>query len=116
MAYTVTTTFVRPNTGVAFPRMSDFHSGHDTWRRTYFTDNSIGITFEQSADELTLDAVMEFGTESVWNAFDSARTAEGNEPKAQIKGACTTGAITMEVTLVNEAGASSTLLAATDFS
>tara|TARA_R110000744_G_scaffold135750_19_gene245335 strand:+ start:1754 stop:2104 length:351 start_codon:yes stop_codon:yes gene_type:complete len=116
MAYTLTTTFVRPNTGVAFPKFSDYNAEHDTWRREYFTNNSIGITFAQSEDELTLVTEIEFGTEAVWNAFKAARDTEGNEPRSQVQAACAERAVTMEVIAVNEAGVSSTLLATTDFS
>ena len=33
MAYTITTTMTRPNTGVELPKIADSHSDHDTvWR------------------------------------------------------------------------------------
>ena len=116
MAYTLTTTFVRPSTGVAIPKFSDYNAEHDTWRREYFTNNSIGIAFSQSADELTLVAELEFGTEAAYNTFKAARDVEGNEPRSQVQAACTERDVTMEVMAVNEAGVSSTLLATTDFS
>ena len=116
MAAIVTNKFRINNDRCCIPKFSDYHAGHDTWRREYFTNNSIGIAFSQSADELTLVAELEFGTEAAYNTFKAARDVEGNEPRSQVQAACTERDVTMEVMAVNEAGVSSTLLATTDFS
>ena len=53
MAFVVKYTYVRPNTDVDFPRVSDYDSDFDTTRRQGYTDNSINLDFELSVDELT---------------------------------------------------------------
>lgn len=80
MAYKVITTYVRPNTGVDFPKMSDHNSDHYDWVRQYFSDNAISVSFELSEDELTLIGTTECANRSIWEGYRSATEATGNEP------------------------------------
>ena len=77
MAYKIIATHKRPNTGVDFPRMSDHNSDYDTWRRQYFTDNGISISFELSGDELTLTSTCECADRATWNAWLTADETDG---------------------------------------
>ena len=78
MAYKVITTYVRPNTGVDFPKMSDHDSDYYDWVRAYFADNGISISFELSEDELTLVATTECANKGIWDTYRAADDARGD--------------------------------------
>ena len=78
MAYKVITTYVRPNTGVDFPKMSDHDSDYYDWMRAYYADNGISISFELSEDELTLIATTECDSRSIWDTYRAADDARGD--------------------------------------
>ena len=86
MAYKVITTYVRPNTGVDFPKMSDHNSDHYDWVRQYFSDNAISVSFELSEDELTLIGTTECANRSIWEGYRTATEATGNRRAAQLQG------------------------------
>lgn len=80
MAYKVISTYVRPNTGVDFPKMSDHNSDHYDWVRQYFSDNAISVSFELSEDELTLIGTTECASRDIWETYRSQSEVAANEP------------------------------------
>ena len=76
MAATLTSTYVRANTGIAFPKLSDHNADFDAWRRQWFTDNGVDISFSLSGDELTLTVVIEHDSDAAYQTYKDAR--DGN--------------------------------------
>ena len=52
MAYKIIAEYVRPDTGVEFPKTSDHNSDYYTRMRDYYTNNGIALSFDLSEDEL----------------------------------------------------------------
>tara|TARA_B100001996_G_C18515465_1_gene537184 strand:+ start:247 stop:591 length:345 start_codon:yes stop_codon:yes gene_type:complete len=111
MATKITSTYVRPNTGVEFPKVSDYNSDYDTWRRQYFTDNSVDIAFNLSGDELTLIAEIEFADEAAYQAWVTARDSDGRNTTAgaSVKSDAQSRGITLKIEKTDDAGNTTTL-------
>tara|TARA_B110000444_G_scaffold162851_1_gene152180 strand:+ start:277 stop:621 length:345 start_codon:yes stop_codon:yes gene_type:complete len=111
MATTITSTYVRPDTGTEFPKVSDFNSDYDTWRRQYFVDNSVTVDFNLSGDELTLVATIEFPNEAAYDAWITARDADGRNTAVgnSIKSGAETDSVSLTITKTDDAGNTTTL-------
>lgn len=111
MATTITSTYVRPNTGVDFPKVSDYNSDYDTWRRQYFVDNSVSVDFNLSGDELTLVASIEFPNEAAYDAWIAARDADGRNTGAgnSIKSDAESRSVSLTITKTDDSGNTTTL-------
>ena len=77
MAYKVTVTYKRPNTGVDFPKAADHDSDYYDWLRQEYQDRSISPSFELSEDELTLKASSECADRATYDAWRAADDADG---------------------------------------
>ena len=77
MAYKVTVTYKRPNTGVDFPKAADHDSDYYDWIRQEYQDRSISPSFELSEDELTLKASSECADRATYDAWRAADDADG---------------------------------------
>ena len=99
MAYKIIAEYVRPDTGVEFPKTSDHNSDYYTWMRDYYTNNGIALSFDLSEDELTLTVTLEMANKDVWTTYDAAHTADGrgDATKALLNSDFASRGITLEI-------------------
>lgn len=90
MAYQMTTTMTRPNTGVELPRISDSHPAHDVVWRTKFEEAGVNKSYSWSDDELVLTIVAESVDKASYDALiaDMATYPDEAACMAAVKSAC----------------------------
>ena len=114
MAATITSVYTRTNTGIDFPKLSDHNANFDTWRRQWFTDNGVDISFSLSGDELTLTVVIEHDSDAAYQTYKDARDVQEDYDLTSYKNWVQTAIadnsdLTLSVVLNNDAGEDSTL-------
>ena len=99
MAYQVTATMTRPNTGVEIPKISDSHPDHDTVYRTKQADAGITKSFSWDADELVLTIVAEAADKATYDAYiaDLDTLPDEAASRAAVKSACQSRGITVAI-------------------
>tara|TARA_B100000073_G_scaffold268920_1_gene228535 strand:+ start:774 stop:1130 length:357 start_codon:yes stop_codon:yes gene_type:complete len=115
MAYVRKHILKRPDTETAFPEIKSYNSDYWDWRRQYYSDNNITVTYDLSGDELTLTQEMSMSDKSVWDAFNTADDARGDY--ASIKGSLNTAFADRNITIQIEEdddGTGATLLTETN--
>jgi hypothetical protein len=100
MAYTVTATITRPNTGVEIPKISDSHPDHDTVWRTKAADAGLTKTYTWDADELVLTVAQEATDKATYEAYmtDLETLSDEAASRAAVKASCISAGITMTIT------------------
>tara|TARA_B100000131_G_scaffold208297_1_gene200399 strand:- start:4503 stop:4877 length:375 start_codon:yes stop_codon:yes gene_type:complete len=116
MAYVVRQIYTRPNTGVAWPKISDYDADLHTERLADYTDRGIVASYDLSEDELTFTAEITSPTKADWDAHKALvedSTGNGSALKSSnwtavqnsIKSYCTANGISYTIQSIDDGSA-----------
>jgi len=99
MAYTITTTMTRPNTGVELPKIADSHSDHDTVWRTKYAEAGVTKSYTWDAAELVLTIEAESPDKATYDTLidDLETYSDEAASRAAVKASCISAGISVRI-------------------